>query len=62
MITRQKKQEIVNGLVELFQGAQGLYFLDFTTMTVFESQKLRRALKQADLKYKVAKNTLILRD
>lgn len=61
MITRQKKQEIVNGLVELFQGAQGLYFLDFTTMTVAETLKLRRALKQADLKYKIAKNTLIQR-
>lgn len=61
MITRQKKQEIVAGLVELLQSVQGLFFLDFTTMTVAESIKLRRALKQADLKYKVAKNTLIHR-
>lgn len=61
MITRQKKQVIVAGLVELLQGAQGLYFLDFTTMTVAETLKLRRALKQADLKYKIAKNTLINR-
>ena len=59
MITRQKKQETVASLVELLQGVQGLYFLDFTTMSVAETIKLRRALKQADLKYRVAKNTLI---
>ncbi len=61
MITRQKKQEIVAELVEKFQGAQGLYLIDFKGMKVDESIKLRRKFKEANLIYKVAKNTLITR-
>lgn len=61
MITKQKKQEIVSNLIEKLKGAQGLYMLDFTGLTVFEAIKLRRAFRQIDVKYVVAKNTLIKR-
>ena len=61
MITRQKKQEIVADLVELFKDAQGLYLLNFKGMTVDQTIKMRREFRKSELKYRVAKNTLILR-
>lgn len=61
MITKQKKQEIVSNLIEKLNGVQGVYVLDFTGLTVFEAIKLRRAFKQINVKYVVAKNSLIKR-
>ncbi|MFW5701521.1 MAG: 50S ribosomal protein L10 [Bacteroidota bacterium] len=61
MISKQQKQKIVDGLVELFQGAGGLYFVDFTGMSVAETQEFRATLREKDIKFKVAKNTLIKR-
>jgi len=61
MITKQKKQDIVSGLIEKLRDVQGVYILDFTGLTVFEAIKLRRALKQINVKYVVAKNSLIKR-
>ncbi|MFH1050899.1 MAG: 50S ribosomal protein L10 [bacterium] len=61
MITKQKKQEIVSGLIEKLKGVQGVYVLDFTGVTVFEAIKLRRAFKNINVNYVVAKNSLIKR-
>jgi len=61
MITKQNKQEIVSDLIEKLKNVQGLYILDFTGLTVFDAIKLRRAFKQINVKYIVAKNTLIKR-
>ena len=61
MITKQKKQEIVANLIEKLRGVQGMYLLDFTGLKVDEAIKLRRAFRQIDVKYVVAKNTLIKR-
>ena len=58
MITKQRKSELVQELIDKLKGANGLYLLDFSRMTVDESIKLRRAFKQKKITYKVAKNNL----
>lgn len=58
MITKQRKTELVQELIDKLKGANGLYLLDFARMTVDESIKLRRAFKAKNIAYKVAKNTL----
>ncbi|MBX3044493.1 MAG: 50S ribosomal protein L10 [Candidatus Kapabacteria bacterium] len=59
MITRERKQHIVDGLVELLDNATGVYLVDFTSMTVAESYKFRKVINEKKLVYRVAKNTLI---
>lgn len=61
MVTRQQKQAIVTGLVEKFKQTQSYYLVDFTKMTVAESLKLRRELKNLGVNYQIARNTLIAR-
>ncbi len=61
MITREKKQSIVEDLVEKLQSAKGIYFVDFTKITVEEINKIRSEFKSKNSAFKVAKNTLILR-
>lgn len=61
MITKAKKIKIVEGLVDKFSRASGIYLIDYATLKVSEAIKLRRAFKNIGVDYKVAKNSLILR-
>lgn len=61
MITRTKKQEIVDELLEKFRKASGVYLVDFTGITVEEAIELRRSFRKVGVDYQVAKNTLIKR-
>lgn len=61
MVTKDKKQEVVQDLVERIRGASSLYFVDFAGMSVVEDQAFRRVLRERGVGIKVAKNTLILR-
>lgn len=61
MITRERKQQIVDELVELLKNATGVYLVDFTSMKVAETNKFRKELYNKNLIYRVAKNTLIER-
>lgn len=61
MVTKQQKTEMVAELVELLNGAQGVYLLNFNRVSVKEDRELRAEFKKADIKYRVAKNTLIKR-
>jgi large subunit ribosomal protein L10 len=61
MVTLEQKKIIVEELVDKFKKAQGVYFVNFQTMTVAEVQDFRKAVKEKELEYKVAKNTLIKR-
>lgn len=61
MITRQKKEVVVSALVEKFKGATGLYFIDFTGLSVKDTIAMRRAFKEKGITFYVAKNTLIRR-
>lgn len=61
MVTLNQKKDIVALLVEKFQAAGAFYLVDLTGMTVAESFKLRRELKEKKVELKVARNTLINR-
>jgi large subunit ribosomal protein L10 len=61
MISKEQKQKIVDDLVERLKDAGGLYFLDFAGMSVAETQQFRGNLREKEVAFKVAKNTLIKR-
>jgi large subunit ribosomal protein L10 len=61
MVTKQQKEQVVAELVAMLQGASGLYLLDYSRMTVAESNHMRSELRKKDLSFKVAKNRLIQR-
>lgn len=58
-VTRQKKEEILADLKEKFEGAKSIIFSDYRGLSVHDIQKLRRALREKNVSYKVAKKTLI---
>jgi large subunit ribosomal protein L10 len=60
-MTKTKKVEVVSELAELFEGASGVYSIDFTGLNVANTLKLRRAFRNAGVTYRVAKNTLVRR-
>ncbi len=60
-MTKNKKVEVVEELAGLFDGASGVYSIDFTGMNVANTLRLRREFKKAGVTFKVAKNTLVQR-
>ena len=58
---KPQKQLLVDGLVAKLNGAQALYYTDFTGLNVKRMTDLRRRLKKAGVEYVVIKNTLALR-
>src|SRR5512140_212265 len=56
---RSEKEQIVAEVAELAGGAQGLYFTDFSGLTVEQANELRREFYKSGVKYRVVKNTLI---
>ncbi|MDD3531246.1 MAG: 50S ribosomal protein L10 [Candidatus Pacebacteria bacterium] len=58
-ISKDKKREIVAKLTEAFKEASSVAFIGFTKLTVKDSSRLRDELRNADVKYYVAKKTLI---
>lgn len=61
MINRERKQQIVDELVELLKDATGVYLLDFNALSVANTNRLRKLVHEKNLVYRVAKNTLIER-
>lgn len=61
MVTKQQKEQVVAELVAMLQGASALYLLDYSAMTVKESNNLRSELRKKNLTFRVAKNRLIQR-
>ncbi len=59
MITREQKKVILAELIEKFKKAQAYYLVDFSKMTVEDSVRFRRLLKEKDLDFRVAKNTFV---
>jgi large subunit ribosomal protein L10 len=55
------KQILVDSLKTSLQGAQALYYTDFTGLNVKRMTELRRRLRKAGVDYIVIKNTLALR-
>lgn len=55
------KQPIVDEISELLNGAQAMVLVDYRGLTVEQDTKLRKTFREADVTYKVYKNTLIKR-
>lgn len=56
---REQKEKVVASVAEKLKKAQGVYFTDFTGLTVAEISALRNEFRKAGVEYKVVKNTLI---
>ena len=59
--TRQQKVEIVQKLEEAFKTAASTVFVHFKGVNISEETQMRRELRGANVKYTVAKKTLIRR-
>lgn len=59
MITKEKKQVILQDLTERFSKSKSLVFLGFQGLTVKDNMALRRKLSAEGVDYRVAKKTLI---
>jgi large subunit ribosomal protein L10 len=61
MVTKEKKREIVAGLVRKLENTTSLYLVDAGGMTVLQSGAMRQEFRKMNAEMKVAKNTLIRR-
>lgn len=59
MLTKAQKQKISEDLAEKFKKQKIAIFSNFHGISVSKAQTLRRALKQTDAEYKVAKKTIL---
>ena len=57
-MVRPEKKEAVETLKEKFSSAKGIVLADFTGLTVSEANELRRMCREAQVEYRVIKNTL----
>jgi large subunit ribosomal protein L10 len=55
---RSEKEQIIASVKEKVERAQGMYFADFTGVTVEQVNELRREFHKANIGYQVVKNTL----
>ena len=60
-ISKQKKSEIIAKIAEGLKGAETVTFVNFHGLTVGEVTALRKSLREAGVKYYVAKKTLVKR-
>ncbi|HMK38109.1 MAG TPA: 50S ribosomal protein L10 [Bacteroidota bacterium] len=56
---REEKEQIVAEVSETARKAHGMFFTDFTGLTVEQATELRREFYRAGVEYRVVKNTLI---
>ena len=56
---RSEKEQIVAEVTEVASRANGVFFTDFTGLTVEQVTELRREFRKSGVQYRVAKNTLI---
>ncbi len=59
MISRDKKEKIVEDLSNLFQSHEGIVFVDFTGLTTSELEELKKNLRTFGGNYKVVKKSLL---
>jgi large subunit ribosomal protein L10 len=58
---RSVKEKVVADVADKVSRAKGMYFTDFTGITVAEATELRSEFRKAGIEYRVIKNTLIKR-
>jgi len=56
---RSEKEQIVAEVAEVAGQAHGMFFTDFSGLTVEQATELRRELRKSGVQYRVVKNTLI---
>jgi large subunit ribosomal protein L10 len=56
---REEKEQIIAEVTEVAKRATGIFFTDFTGLTVEQVTDLRREFRKSGIQYRVAKNTLI---
>ena len=61
MIRLERKKEIVSELIEFLKSTSGIYFVNFSKLTVKETTDIRKEFFTIGAKMRVAKNTLIIR-
>ncbi|TAE29886.1 MAG: 50S ribosomal protein L10 [Candidatus Kapaibacterium sp.] len=59
MVTKEKKREIVAGLVRKLENSTSLYLMDAGGVTVAQAGAMRQEFRKINAEMKVAKNTLI---
>ncbi len=57
----QKKIETVEEYTQKFKNAKSIFMADFGGMNVAQANKLRRSFREANVEYKILKNTLAKR-
>jgi len=60
-ITRQKKEELLQGYVEQLKDSEAVIITTYAGLKVSEVEKLRRKIRDADGSFAVVKNTLAAR-
>lgn len=60
-MNKTEKQVVIDDVIERLRRAKGLYFTDFSGMTVEQITAFRRELTKAQIDFKVAKNTFVQR-
>lgn len=55
------KKQIVSEIVENFKASNSIVFVDYRGITVEQDTKLRKALRENDVQYKVYKNRLMVK-
>lgn len=58
-MTKEQKIEAVAQITELLEGAPVVYLTDYSGLTVEETNALRGEFRNADVQYRVLKNTLV---
>lgn len=58
MISRKEKEQLVNELKEKFTKAESAILTDYRGLDVEKISELRKRLREANVEYKVVKNTL----
>ncbi len=56
---RSEKEQIVSEVAEIAGRSRGVFFTDFTGLTVEQATELRREFRKSGVNYRVVKNTLI---
>ena len=56
---RTEKEQIIAEVTETVGRARGLFFTDFSGLTVEQATELRREFRKAGIDYRVVKNTLL---
>ena len=56
---RSEKEQIIAEVAEVAGRARGMFFTDFSGLTVEQATELRREFRKSGIDYRVVKNTLI---